>query len=370
MPYERPTLSELITATKGDLISRLPSLDPTIPNSFSANLAEVIAGGISGLYGYLSWMSEQMFVDTADAEYLDRMASNYGLSRFPALYADGECTFTGAIGSSVAQGDLVTGASGIKYAVDTGFVLASASEVHTVTATTSGVDANLLSGAELSFVSTPSGMDNLVIAGSGITGGTDRESDDELRARIKAKLASPPKGGKPDDYISWAKEATDATRAWCIDINNMADHKENVPLGCVLVYFVMDDTYPDGLPLPADVLDVQEFIAPLVPAGKIFDSSVVASSGAKLLTAEPVNFEIQILPNTPTNQTAVEASIKSEITYNRVAGGEINLSVFYDAMSSTPNLTSWTINTIDGLAPATVSAPAGSVHTMGSVTFV
>ena len=98
MPYTKPTLTSLIAAIKADLFSRFPSLDPTLTNSFAANLAEVVAAGVNGVYGYLDWIAKQPFPDTADAPFIDRWATIIGLARRAAAKATGEATFTGTIG--------------------------------------------------------------------------------------------------------------------------------------------------------------------------------------------------------------------------------------------------------------------------------
>jgi uncharacterized phage protein gp47/JayE len=211
-------------------------------------------------------------------------------------------------------------------------------------------------------------MDSAATVDTGaITGGTDRESNDELRARIKAKLASPPKGGKPDDYEEWAKEAAAVTRSWVIDVNNMGDHGETVATGSVLQYFVMDNSYPDGIPLAGDVTDVSDYIKPLVPAGKVYDTSVVTVSGAQAPVADPVDFVAIFLPSNPTTIASVAAELKSTITEKRSPGGTIQLSDFYDAMGRA-GLTSWSIASINGVAPANVTVAAGDIHTLGAIT--
>jgi uncharacterized phage protein gp47/JayE len=367
MAYTKPTLQQLIDAVKADLFGRFPDLDPQLTNSFAANVAEVIAGSTNGLYGYLDWIADQPFPDTADDENLERLASIYGLSRLAATKADGDVVFTGAIGSSVATGEQLISSNGTTYLVDTGFTLAASPETHSVTAQAAGLDGNLGASATLSFVSVPSGMSNTATVDSGgLTGGTDRETDVELRARILTRLASPPKGGKTEDYEQWAIEATDVTRSWVRNTTTGAPFGDTIPAGAVWQYFVMDDTYTTdatiGIPQAGDVTDVQDYIDPLKP--------VTAAYTAIAPTADTVDFNLTIVPDTPTNQAATESELRSTILNERVVGGTISLSSFYEAMSRVPNLTSWTINTINAVAPADVTVAAAAIHTVGTFTFV
>lgn len=366
MAYIKPTLQQLIDATKADLFARMPDLDPQLANSFAANIAEVIAGSVNGLYGYLDFISQQL-PDTAVQEYLERWASIFGLSRLAATKADGDVTFTGAIGSSVVTGSELVSSNGTKYTVDTGFTLAAGSEDHAVTASDAGTAGNLGATATLSFVSVPSGMDNAAtVAAGGLTGGTDRETDSELSLRLQSTIASPPKGGKTEDYELWATEATDVTRSWVRNTTTGATYGDTIPAGEVWQWFVMDDTYTTdatyGIPAAGDATDLEDYIKPLVPVTAVYT--------AKIATADTVDFNLTIAPDTPTNQTATESELRSAILNERIVGGTIPLSSFYEAMARVPNLTSWTVNTINAVTPADVTVAAGAMHTIGAFTFV
>ena len=356
MAYTKPTLSALIEAVKADLYSRFTTLDPTLPNSFSANLAEVIASGNNGLYSYLSWSTKQPLPDTCDAEFADRWSTIVNLSRRAAAKASGNATFTGGIGAEVLTGALLVATNGIQYEVVTGFTLAATSEVHIVRAVVAGEDGNIGAAAVLSFVSVPAGIGSTAtVDGSGLTGGLDLETDDELRIRLLARFASPPKGGKALDYIAWAKEATDATRAWVFTED--APGLETVAVGEVLLYFAMDNDYAGGIPIAGDVTDVQEYIDAVRPLGAKF------TAAAPVATA--VDFTVDITPDTPTNRTAVEDELAEMIRLRGGIGTSITLYHAFEAMSFVPNLTDWTVTVPAG----PVTTTAGHLHTMGTVTF-
>ena len=356
MPYIKPTLTELISAIKADMFSRFPSLDPTLSNSFAENLAEVIAAGNSGLYGYLDWIAKQPFPDTADTENATRWGTFFNVPRRAAAKATGNATFTGTIGSSVTTGSLLTASNGIQYEVVTGFTLAATSEAHAVQAVESGDDGNISAAAELSFVSVPSGIDGTAtVDGSGLTGGLDIETDASLISRILEKMASPPKGGKADDYISWAKEATDVTRAWVYTYQDAG--LETVAVGEVLLYIAMDNDYSDGIPAAGDVTDVQDYIDDRRPVG--------ASFTAAAPVATTVAFTVSITPDTPANRTLVETELEEMIRTAGGVGTSIKLYDIYEALSLVPNLTDWTLTS----PAAAVTTTAGHLHTMGTVTF-
>src|SRR5690606_30685710 len=75
---------------------------------------------------------------------------------------------------------------------------------------------NVPAATQLRFMSPVAGIDSSVtVDAAGITGGAEAETDDALRARWLARLRLPPMGGRPSDYVAWARAAHPAvTRVW------------------------------------------------------------------------------------------------------------------------------------------------------------
>jgi len=359
MAYTRPTLSSIVADVKADLFSRFPDLDAQLENSMALAIAAVIAGGISGNYDYLDWLLKQMCPDTATAENMERWGNIYGLSRLAAEKADGDCTFTGTIGSSVPTGAELTSSGGVRFEVVIGFTLAAASEDHEVRAVDPGSDGNQDAGATLTLSAAYSGLDPTAdVAAGGLTGGRDRETDDALRVRVLAQTAAAAKGGSASDYDLWARAGVGATRTWVRNWQNAAAFGDSASVGQVKLYFAMDDTYSDGIPAAGDVSDLQDYIDDLKPVGCEFEAIAP--------TAYAVAFNLTIVPDTAALQTATDAALKDAITEYGIPGGEIPLSAFQEAMTQVSGLTSWTINSPTG----GVTATAGTLHTLGTTTYV
>jgi uncharacterized phage protein gp47/JayE len=360
-----PTLSQSITNISTDMFTRFPQLDPTIENSFARNLSEVFAGGVNGNYDYGRFVLAQLFVSTAVDESLELHAQVVGETRDPAQKSGGDIVFTGVIGSSVATGAELVGNTGIKYSVDTGFTLAAGSESHSVTALDSGAAGNVAAGGLLTFTSPPAGMDSSgTVDSGGLTGGTDRQSNESLRKEISFIRANPPQGGSEADYQRWVKNATSVTRSWVRTIANDAPTLYGDALTTtnqVWQYIAIDNTYSDGIPSAGDVTDVENYIKPIAPA--TVEYTCIAP------TAQTVDFDLTIEPDSTEGRASAETEMKSTITNEGVVGGIIGFSSFQEAMTRIPNLTSWSINTIDGVAPADVGAASGSLHTLGTVIF-
>lgn len=360
MSYTRPTQEQIYNTIKADLLSRFPTLDPTLANSLALGLVSVIAGGQSGLYDYLDWILKQMFPDTATTEIIERWANIFGLERDAAAKSTGSITATASVlGTIVPVGsELQTvGGTRIKLTQALDFT-ASSPQTATAEAVEFGPNGNLATSTVVTFVQSWAGVDdNATVDSPGMIGGRDRQTDESLQEEVLNRLAEPPKGGALYDYDRWAKEATDVTRAFIRNWENGPAFGDSVTLGEILVYFAMDNTYSDGIPSAGDVSTVDAYIQERKPGGA--KVSVVGP------TASPVPFNVTIVPNNATTQAATSESLKNAIIEDGQPGGTITLNKFQEAMAAVPGLTDWTINS----PTAGVSAGTGTLHTLGTVTF-
>src|SRR4051812_32111533 len=99
MAFARPTLQELIDRVEADLTTRMPLAGAILRRSMIAVVARVLAGAAHQLYGYLTFLSKQLFPDTSEVEFLERQASLFNLSRLAAAFAIGNVTATGVNGT-------------------------------------------------------------------------------------------------------------------------------------------------------------------------------------------------------------------------------------------------------------------------------
>src|SRR4029077_19696830 len=101
-----------------------------------------------------------------------------------------------------------------------------------------------------------------------IDGGTDTETDEQLRSRILHRIRNPPMGGAIADYVTWALAVPGVTRAW-------AAPEQGV--GTITVRFLMDDLRADddGWPTSNDLQIVDDYIDKMRPV-TVKDSYVLA----------------------------------------------------------------------------------------------
>lgn len=348
MPFSRPTLQELINRTSADAVARL-GLEELLRRDDMQVLTRVLSGAAHGLHGHVAWMAEQVIIDTAEAEYLERWANIWGVTRKAASFASGPITLTGTTGAVIPAGTLLAAANGQEYETDAEVTLAAGTATAQVTALAAGQAGNLAAGTTLTLVSPVAGVNSqAAVASGGLVGGADTETDAALRARLLARIQAPPHGGAKADYIAWALDVAGVTRAWV--------YPGELGLGTVTVRFVRDDD-ASIIPDAAEVQAVQDYIDARRPVTA--DVTVVAP------IAVPLNLTIQLTPNTSAVQAAVQAEIKDLLRREAEPGGTILISHIREAIS----LAAGETNHVLTVPAADVTHAVGQIATMGTITW-
>lgn len=351
--FSRPSLVDLNDRVKADINSGIPGADARLRRSFLGVLARALAGLAHGLYGYLSWIAAQAIPDTANAAGLEAWARVWGVTRKVASKASGSVTFTGTNGTVIASGTEIIRSDGTSYLTTAEGTVASGTVTLSVQAAVAGAAGAADAGTAMKFVSPVSGVNaSGVVAAGGLGGGADAETDDELRARLVARIQEPPQGGAGLDYVRWAKEVAGVTRAWVTG--------GEMGVGTVTVRFMMDSTYSDGIPLSGDVTAVQAYI----------DAASRRPVTAELYVAAPVAVALDVeITNLTPNTTAVKAAVEAELAdmVRRIAepGGTIPLSKIWEAVSIASGETSHLITS----PTSDVTHTVGQIATLGAVTY-
>lgn len=293
MPVDRPKLPELIEQGSAEFESRLPGVLPRIRNSIIGVLNRVIQGGISALYKYVEWLSDQWWPDRCSAEFLPFHGSLWGKPRIGAAAATGTVGFAGVNGSVIASGTVVQRSDTQQYVTTEAGVIALGIANIPVEAVEPGQLGNAVIGTELTLTTPIPGVNAVATAFTALSGGADIEIIERWRARILARIRRPPQGGADYDYEGWALEVPGVTRAW-------AYPKEQGP-GTVVVRFVRDDD-ASIIPDAGEVAAVQAYIGERC--------SVIADLYVVAPIATPQDFTIQAVPDTPSVRAAIEAEIR------------------------------------------------------------
>jgi uncharacterized phage protein gp47/JayE len=265
LPWSTPTLREVRSLVRDSIHGSLPGSDATIPNSVLRVMSDSQGALCFLTLEYVDWLALQLLPDTAETEWLDRHGNIWLVNadgttgRKQATLATGTVAATGISGSIVPAGALLGGtAQNATYQTTEQIIIGVGPTNIPATALDPGIVGNMQPGDALSFVAPPPGVDGGVTVLE-MDGGTDTETDDELRARILRRIQQPPMGGAAYDYEAWALAVPGVTRAWCSP-NEMG-------IGTVTIRFMMDDLRADngGFPLPSDVDAVTSYIDTVRP---------------------------------------------------------------------------------------------------------
>lgn len=265
MPFKIPTLPELAQRTANAFRANLKGSDARLwPNNVVVS-AKVMAGAVWEPFAFLEYISRQSVKHLAEGVWLERHAHDYGIARLQATYAQGQVTITGDPSVAVPAGIVLQRADGIQYEVTAGGITSGLGAVDLpVRCLTTGRTGNAVAGVVLTLTAP---VDRLQseheVAVSGIGLGSDVESDESLRQRLLHRLRYAPHGGAAFDYVRWAREINGVTRVY-VDPVTATNGRTSVG-----VWFLMDDTYANGIPQTADVAAVAAYIDSVRPAGAV-----------------------------------------------------------------------------------------------------
>jgi uncharacterized phage protein gp47/JayE len=349
MPFERPTLAELKTQAKEEIASRL-GLGALLPRSPLVALALVEAGQAHLLHGHLAFLARQILPDTAEAEYLERWASIFGVARKAATFAEGQISLTGTPAAVLPAGSKLRRADAVEYSTDAEVVIGGGGTATAdVTAVAAGLAGNAEAGVPLTLSSPVAGVASLAtVAAGGLISGADEETDDELRRRLLQRVQNTPEGGAAADYVRWALEVPGVTRAWCLP--------GHLGAGTVGVTFVVDGE-ADIIPDAPKVAEVQALLEERRPA-----TAAVTAFAPDAVALDP---EIQLDPDTAEIRAAVEAALIDLLRRESEPGGTLLLSHVREAISNARGEVDHVL-----VAPAAdVTVAAGELLTLGTITW-
>ena len=358
MAFTRPTLAEIINRVKGDIKDEL-GVTNLLRRSFLLAFGKALAGVSHMLHGHMFWISRQIFADKAEAEYLERHASIYGLERKAATYGQQSAGATGVNGSVIPAGTLYKRSDDAQYSVDADATIAGGVATVELTALTPGADYNNEVGDTLTPISPVSGVDSTITISAVTVDAEDVETDESFRERLVERIQNPPSGGTAADYIIWAKAVAGVTRAWVFP--------GHLGAGTVGVSFV-EDGETDIIPSPAKVTEVQDYIDTKKPVEA--DAIVFAPID------QAVDISIAIKPNTVAVRAAVEAELVDLFSREAQVGGAYKqVGETYDGVIKLSKINE-AISIAQGEEDHAVSSPVadfdpgtGGIATLGVITW-
>jgi uncharacterized phage protein gp47/JayE len=232
-------------------------------------------------------------------------------------------------------------------------LLADASTPIPIRALDPGVLGNLEAGVSLALVDqNMPGIDGSAFVVD-LTGGTDDESDDELRIRVLERIRQPPMGGSQSDYVRWAKAVPGVTRAWC--------YPNEMGIGTVTVRVMMDNLRKDndGFPYEEDLIAVREYIDTVRPVA-VKDFWVLAPIKQRI----DVHID-ELVPDTTATRGAIEAALQDMLLRYAAPGQTIFAAWKYYAVMSAPGVQSFEItDPIDDIMES-----SGNMAVLGDIVY-
>jgi uncharacterized phage protein gp47/JayE len=354
MPWSTPSLKQIRGFVRDNVQAWLPGADALVPNSVLRVVSDVQGALCFLVLQYLDWLALQLMPDTAEVEWLDRhgqiwlVNADGSTGRKMATPAQGTVSMTGAAGTLVPRGTEFTVAN-LFYETTEDATLGSTPTAVPTRAIDPGSISNLDPGATMALVSPLPDID-IAVTVITMTGGTDEETDDELRARVLERIRHPPQGGDADDYVEWTLAVPGVTRAWCAPLE--------MGIGTVTVRFMCDDLRADngGFPLGADIDAVSAYLDTVRPVA-VKDFFVVAPIPA------PVNFTISNLSiDSASTRAAIEENVQAMIVGRAAPGATMWRAWVSSAILEAPGVDHFDLTMTDLVMPN-----PGSMAVLGDI---
>lgn len=371
MPFQRKTLSTLISEVAADISSALEGADALLRFAVLKVVGKVQAAMCNLQFSYLDWIARQAVPFTAEDEYLIGWAALKGVYQKGASKAQLTAQFTGTTGKVLSAGEPVARGDGVTYTTSTtGTVDGSGNVSVTIIADAAGSAGNADAGTNVSLSVAVDGIQQ----GGAITGtvsaGADIEDNDDLRSRMLDAYQNPPQGGDSADYVQWALAVAGVTRAWCAP--------NGFGAGTVVVYTMWDsaEAAHNGFPQGTDGVSQNDKGPGGTPRGVVAsgDQLVVADS---IVTKQPVTALVYSCAPIANNLTITLSGLTSATTATRAAissaiadvlfrngdprAGTINRDDISAAIRSVSATSGFLITLIQGVVGASTTTYAGNI---------
>lgn len=327
MPWTTPTLRQVREIVRDDITAAVSGVS-MVGNSVLRVMADANAALSHLCLRYIDWLARQFLPDTSETEWLDRHGDIWlknfdgSVGRKGATYAYGSVRFSGAAGTEVPIGTRLTSSStGIEYETTIQIFIGSVATNASVIALEAGVAGNMDTGDQMALTTAIAGVDGTATVIEMI-GGSDQETDDELRTRVLLRIQQPPMGGCQTDYVQWALAVPGVTRAWSYALE--------MGIGTVTVRFMCDElrAIADGFPAVEDIERVRDYMDSMRPVA-VKDFFIVSP------IRYPVDFKItKLSKDTPSVREAIELAVDEMFVAKAAPGQTIYQSWVIEAISN------------------------------------
>ena len=208
--FTLPDFDTIRAAILRDTQSLLPDADISADSDHYVH-ASRLASCAAGQYAHQTWITRQIFPDTADTDYLERHAALRGITRRAATRAGGTATLAGTAGARLAAGAQIKLGNRFYATTAEATIGSDLSARVPIVASEAGEQGNCdTTAGQLMAASAGISSDVMLSA----TGGTDAENDASLLSRLLERIRRPPAGGNWHDYKNWALSVDGVSSAY------------------------------------------------------------------------------------------------------------------------------------------------------------
>lgn len=304
---------------------------------FLNNLAQVIVG----INSNINETGNNVLLRYAKGEALDAIGEMLGVTRMEAGYA--KCTLQYTL--SEAQSSPITIPKGHKvtpdgvrhFATDKALTIPTGSLSGTVTATATqaGADYNGFGIGAIKYVT-----DNTVTFLASVSnttasgGGSDKETDESLRERIRLVPESYTTAGSEEAYIYWAKSASndvgDVVPYSTVNDTTLTEEEREAGAGKVYIYFLKaDGTLPDTTN-DKELIDTIQQVVSAEDVRPLTDWVIVAPPET---VPYSVKFDYYISEENSLNESAIISAVNEAVnTYVKWQGEKIGRDINPDRL--------------------------------------
>jgi uncharacterized phage protein gp47/JayE len=252
MAINIPNINDLSKKIREYFNANITGADAFLSPNTLYVISKVFALALYPLYFLIKYIERQMFSFSADGEYLDLHAKSNGLTRREPSKAYGNMSFTASAAATLAINTVLVRSDGVRFLLKQPKEWSGGTVTLLTQAETAGAIANSVAGTKFTLNSANPIITNITVA-TGLVGGADKEGDESLRDRISFKKRNIAYAGTFSYFYNiLAQEFNYITRIFIDDPRDQS--------GRYKIYFMMDDTYANGLPLAVDIAEVQEFV--------------------------------------------------------------------------------------------------------------
>lgn len=208
--FTPPDFDTIRAAILRDTQSLIPDADISADSDHYVH-ASRLASCAAGQYAHQTWITRQIFPDTADTDYLERHAALRGITRRAATRAGGTATLAGTAGARLTAGAQIKLGNRFYATTAEATIGSDLSARVPIVASEAGEQGNCDTTAG-QLMAASAGINSDVMLSA--TGGTDAENDASLLSRLLERIRRPPAGGNRHDYKNWALSVDGVSSAY------------------------------------------------------------------------------------------------------------------------------------------------------------